>query len=495
MKSITNILRRSNLTPFERVRALVHNDIQREKTGVQQLSESDLYVLTKGWNASYSEATQYNRYIHIIQLEDSMKMDAQMFLCRSELSLLRNQRVLDGFIAGTKKLKDAASQSFILDASLEESIHFLTQHTYLEYEKVLHILTFRNLPNEIQNDLLLLDEEVSSDGKYLADHVFLYERFAKDGTLREEDKDLIIERMYSCMYHGGLKKLKNSTAEKDGFLPYAFFAELPIRDLFQKWIGGEHAKEDDDMGEQLLSQVEARAKNMNVSIEKMVKEFLSEWLDSGLFVSEYSPLFLSERFDTWNGNTKNNHKTLFMTWYMELQKSKQFLQKLIDAGKLQIHTLGINFLGVPKMTEVLTGESLYACAENIDFVKEYKRQIELLTPVAGMFLFVKKYATPNMNYRTLCEFKNLAQKVSIFFDIDMTEKYAETVELYKEEVGLLNHSLGKLVDMEMECLYTEESLHYFLNIHGNDFIFDLDTDDGVAGIFEKYSEEFKKLIN
>ncbi len=495
MKSLTDILRRSNLTPFERARALVHNDIHKEKTGTAQLSKADLHVLTTGWNPTYGEATEYNRYIHIIQLEDTMKMDAQMFLNRSELSLLRNQRMLDGFISGTKKLKDAASQSFISDSSFEESVNFLTQRTYFEYEKILHIFTFQNLPKEIQRDLLLLDEEVPSDGKYFADQVFLYERFTKDSTLSKEDKALIAERIYACMYHEGVKKMKNSTAEKDGFLPHTFFAELPIKDLFQKLIGGEHATEDDDMGEKFLLLVEARAKSLNVSIEKMIKEYLLEWLDSGLFVSEYSPLCMSEHFDTWNGNTKNTHKALFMAWYAELQKSKQFLQKLLDAGELKKETRSIDFLGVPKMTEVLTGDSLYSSTENIDFVKEYKRQIELLAPVASMFLFVKKYATPNMNYRTLCEFKNLAQKVSLVFDIDMTEKYAETVDWYKEEVGLLNHSLNKLVDTAMEYLYTEESLHYVLDIPRSDFIFNLDTDAGVADILQKYSEEFKKFLN
>ncbi len=495
MKSLTDILRRSNLTPFERAKAVVHNDLHKEKTGTELLSKSDLYALTTGWNPSYTEATEYNRYIHIIQLEDAMKMDAQMFSNRSELSLLRNQRVLDGFISGTKKLKDAASQSFIPDVSLEAGIDFLIQHTYFEYEKILHILTFQNLPEEIQNDLLLLDEEVSCDSKYLEDHVFLYEQFKKGDVLSKQDKDMIVERIYSCMYHEGVKKMRNSAAEKDGFLPYSFFAELPIKDLFQKLTGDEYAAEEDDMGEGLLSLIEERAKSMNVSIEEMVKDYLSEWLNNGLFVSEYSPLFMSERFDTWNGNTKNKHKALFMAWYAEFQKSKRFLQKLLDTGKLKKQMRNIDFLGVPKITEVLTGDSLYVCAEDIDFVKEYKRQIELLAPVASMFLFVKKYATPNMNYRTLCEFKNLAQKVSLVFDIDMTEKYTETVDWYKEEVGLLNHSLNKLVDMAMECLYTEESFYYVLDIPRSDFIFNLDTDDGVADIFQKYFEEFKKFLN
>jgi len=105
MKSLTNILRRSNITPFERVTALVYNDVYREKTGKDRVSKSDLHALSKGWSPSASEANEYNKYINIVQLESTMKMDAQMFLSRSEVSILRNQRVFDYFISNAKRLK------------------------------------------------------------------------------------------------------------------------------------------------------------------------------------------------------------------------------------------------------------------------------------------------------------------------------------------------------------------------------------------------------
>lgn len=482
------------MTPLERMTALVHNDVHREKTGKDCLSEADLHVLTSERLYNTSEVYEYNRYVDIVNLEDRMKMDAEMFLCRSELSLLRNQRVLDGFIHRTQKCIGTTIEVFAKDIPTEESTRFLTKHTYLDYEKILHIFTFHNLPKDIQRDLLLLDEEAAHDPKYFEDQVFLYERFAKDGTLREEDKDLIVERVYSCMYHEGFKKLKNSTAEKDGFLPHAFFAELPVRDLFQKLVGGESVKEDDDMGEKLLLLVEARAKNMNVSMEKMIKATLSEWLDTGLFTCEYSPLFMSERFNTWNGNTKKNHKSLFMAWYTELKKSKQFFQKLLDAGKLEKQTITMDFLGMPRTIEILTGDSIYACSEDIDFVQEYKRQIKILAPAASMFLFAKKYATPSTNHRTLCGFKNLAQKISAIFGIDMTERYAEATAMYKEEVELCNLSLSKLVQMMMEHLHTEGFLRYVLDIEESSFVFDLDADEGVADILNKYAEKFEKLM-
>lgn len=496
MKSLSNILRRSNITPFERVMALVHNDVHREKTGKGILSESDVYALTKGWYASPSEVTEYNKYINIARLESSMYMDAQMFLYRAELSLLRNQKVLDAFLPRVRMINELTDHSFAKDVPVEESVRFLTQHTHLRYEKALHIYTFHKLPKEIQNDLLFLDEEIASDEKYLGDQVFLYERFGDDNTLSKQNKDLIITNIYSRMYYEGVKKIKNSTAEKDGFLLHPFFADLQIKDLFQKLVDDEHIasnQKDAETEDGLLSLVEEYARNKNMSMERLVKEKLSQWLDEGLFVNEYAPLFMSEQFDTWNGNTKKNHKGLFVAWHEELQKSKQYLADLFSTKNLEKRTIEKEFLGMQKKIEILTGTSLYACKENIDFVTEYKKQIEILLPISNVFLFIKKYAAPAKNYRTLCEFKKLAQKVSSMFDADMTEKYTEFINSYQEEVTFLNLSSSRLADMATDHLYTQESLQYIIDIDERCFTFDLEEEGDAVSIVQKYSEEFKKL--
>lgn len=494
MKSLSNILRRSNITPFERVMALVHNDVHREKTGKGMLSESDVYALTKGWNARASEVTEYNKYINIAQLESSMYMDAQMFLYRAEVSILRNQRVLDTFLPRARMINDLTGHPFAKDIPVEEGLRFLMQHMHLRYEKALHIYTFHKLPKEIQDDLLLLDEEIASDEKYLGDQVFLYERFGNGNILSRQNKDLIISKIYSRMYYEGVKKIKNSTAEKDGFLLHPFFAELQIKDLFQKLVNDAHiAFDKTDTEEGLLSLVEGYARNKNMSIERVVKEKLSQWLDDGLFVNEHMPLFMSEQFDTWNGNTKNSHNELFMVWHTELQKSRQYFQILFDSKKLEKGVLEKEFLGMTRTTEIITGISLYACNEDADFVKEYKKQIESLLPIANVFLFIKKYAAPTKNYRTLCEFKKLAQKVSSMFDIDMTEKYTEFINSYQEEVTFLNLSSGRLADMATDHLYLQESLQYIIDIDEHCFTFDLEEESDAVSIVQKYADEFKKL--
>ncbi len=406
--------------------------------------------------------------------------------------------MLDSFLYYySKKYKNVTDKSFINDIPVDQAVRFLARSTYLQYDKLLHKFTFQNLPKEIQNDLLLLDESVAHDEKYLGDHVFLYERF-KDGTsLSNGDKDLIVNNIYSRMYYKGAKRIKNSVLEKDGFLLHAYFAELPIKELFQKLIDegfGKNRKKDADMEGNVLSLAAEYAESQNISIEKLIKEKLLEWLDNGLFISEFLPLSMSDRFDTWNGNTKKKHSELFMVWYAELRKSELYFQKLFDTNRLQKKKIKKDFLGMPRMIEVVTGDSLYACTENADFVTAYRKQIEILLPASNIFLFIEKYASPLKNNKTLREFKNLAQKVSSVFEIDMTASYAEFINSYQEEVRLLNLSLIRIVGMATESLYIE-SMQYIVDIDENCFTFDLAIDDKtvVANIANKYGDEFKEL--
>lgn len=498
MKNLNSILGKSNMTPFERVRIQVHDQVHKAKTGKGILSVSDRYAITEAWSPSASEGAEYCKYILISRTETAMQMDAQLFLYQAEVAILRYQRILEEFLPRERKIDDLAGQPFSNPTPAEECVRFLTQHTYLPYEQAVHTCTFHNLSKEIQSDLLLLDEEIKENDQYLKDQVFLYEQLGNGGTLSKQDKDLIVSRVYSCMYYEGAKRIKKSTAEKDGFLLHAFFAELPIKALFQKLVDDAHITSDTvdvSTDEGLLSLVEEYARNKNTSIERLVKEKLSQWLDDGLFVKEYPALFMSEQFDTWNGSTKMSHKELFIAWYTELQKSKQLFQMLFSTNQLEKKHLETEFFGMPRTVEIITGTSLYACKEEADFVQEYKKQIETLLPIANAFLRIKKYIDPVKNYRTLCEFKKLAQKVSTIFDIDMTERYTEYIDSYLEEMTLLDAILNRLPDIANEHLHVRESLKYIIDIDDCCFTFDLDEEGDTANIVKAYADELEKIAH
>ena len=150
--------------------------------------------------------------------------------------------------------------------------------------------------------------------------------------------------------------------------------------------------------------------------------------------------------------------------------------------------------GEKRVVEMLTGESLYSCKEDLEFVQEYKKQVEMILPFSNIVLFIEKYAKPIEKYNTLCEFRKLGKKASDIFDADFTEMYEELIESYKDEVTLLNHELVKLTDMATEHLHmnAEEDFRYGIHITDGKFWFDLEEKGETASIVQKYAEEFKK---
>jgi len=247
--------------------------------------------------------------------------------------------------------------------------------------------------------------------------------------------------------------------------------------------------------EEVLEDLEEYSKEKDVTMEYLAREALHTWIDNGLFTKDFSPIFASDRHDTWNGDTKKSHNELFGIWYAELEKSRKYFAGLFSARKLKRQEAEMTILFEKKVVEIITGESLYVCREDLEFVQEYKKQVEMILPFSNFALFIEKYAKPIQNYNILCQFRKLGKKASDVFDADFAEEYDKLIESYREEVKLLNHELGKLTDMTTEHLYTnaEEDFRYGIHITDGRFRFDLEEDCEKADIIKKYTEEFKKV--
>lgn len=494
MKNLNNIIKRSNLTPLERMTALVHNTEHKQKTGKSMLSDAELHTLTQGWAARMGEANEYNRYLEIARLEGSMRMDATMFSYRAELSAVRNQRVLAYCLADTKRVKGMHNDEIMQGITEEEGLRFALAHTYLEYRYVLHAFTFENLPLEVRQDLVLLDDSVAHSKRYLEEQVLLYEML-KDGEISKKDKDALTDTILSRLYFEGIKKIRGGT-ERDGFMVGDFYAELPLAEVMHKVAHDAGITWKDKDEEKLLDDIEVYAKDKGVTMVSLARESLRSWLDDGLFTRDFAPIFDSERHDTWNGDTKKSHRELFDLWYTELEKSRKYFAGLFSARKLKRRDMEMTILGETKVIEILTGESLYVCDDELEFVRQYKKQVEMILPFINFALFIEKYAKPVENYNTLCEFRKLGKKASDVFDANFTEEYDKLIESYEDEINLLNHELGKLTDMATEHVYTnaDEEFRYGIHITEGRFRFVLEENGERADIIEKYTEEFKKVM-
>lgn len=494
MRNLSNIIKRSNLSPFERVAALVRHNVHKQKTGKDLLTEAQLNNLTQGWSARMGEANEYNRYLEIARLENSMHIDAASFSYKAELAAVRNQRVLAHYLDNLNKGRGDLYNDTMMDGLTEEEcLQFALSHTYLEYRDTLHFFTFENLPLEVRQDLALLDDSVGFSKRYLDDETTLYEMM-KDGKISKKNTDTLIDTIISRFYFEGIKKMRGGT-ERDGFMVGDFFAELPLKEVMHKVAHDAGIAWKDVDEEKLLDDIEAYAKGKDVTMVFLAKESLRLWLDDGLFTEHFAPMFGSDRHDTWNGDTKKNHKELFAIWYEELEKSRKYFASLFSARKLKRQEAEMNVLFETKVVEMITGESLYMCREDLEFVRQYKKQLELMLPFSNFACFVDKYAKPVRSYRTLCEFRKLGKKVSNTFDVDFTAKYDEMIEEYTEEVKLLNHEMRKLTDMATEHLHktADEEFRYEIHITDGRFGFDLEEESEVLEVIEKYKEEFKKV--
>ena len=319
MKNLANLLRKAELTPRERVVTLVHNDIHRDENGKSALSESEIYSLTQGWKPQNSrEVNEYNKYLELSRIEQIMRFDSYGLSLRSENSLLRSIMLID-LPLDEKNVQSRASYKHI---SKEDVIDFIVRNTYVEYDKLIHLITLNNISKETKEDLVILDEYVYYDKKYLEDEAFLYERFKKSNTITLEDKNLLIDRIFSCLYHDGLRKIRGGS-EKDGFLTAHFFAELPMEAILNKWAEYSEVNINNKDSKNILDTLERYSKEQGKTIEVIIKETLSKWIDNGLFVSEYTPLFLSDGFKTWNGNTKKKHRNIEIFLMNGIRKYKK----------------------------------------------------------------------------------------------------------------------------------------------------------------------------
>lgn len=160
MQKLSNILGSGNMTPKERILAQVKHALHLEKTGLEILSESDIYALGQGWKPKYhSEVNEYNKYLNGVKTEEFMKNEIHFSYLQAQLKLTRVSRVLDyAMFSGYKNIK---TQDILLSDSLvseEEIMSFLIENSGFNYDSI--VLEHPKLKTELdtlikQNKLII----------------------------------------------------------------------------------------------------------------------------------------------------------------------------------------------------------------------------------------------------------------------------------------------------------------------------------------------------
>jgi hypothetical protein len=166
---------------------------------------------------------------------------------------------------------------------------------------------------------------------------------------------------------------------------------------------------------------------------------------------------------------------------------------MVSDGDLVVESFSKNTFGASEKIQIVTGESLYNCKSDIDFVNEYREQIKTLLPLAGMCLFIEKYNKPLENLKTLKGFSELSKTFSDLFEVDMSEKYGDFVNSFEQEIKLINHATIMALDNMSSLIYTKSNKKYPIDIKENNFTFIVkDLEISADKIIENYKEAIKK---
>jgi hypothetical protein len=410
-KNITALLQKGNLTPKERVLILVADKMSEERDGKSILTEADRHALSEGWKPKdNNEAREYNRYNEGWRNIIFMEMDAQTTYLRTKAEHFRKNTInielaVFPFYREHLKALQALKKIKVVDIKGAREITAKQREQKLkdglDFDYAVYLLAFESLSKDLQADLKTLYEEAEYDTSYLDNEETIASLFEGKDELIKEAKEKLAELVAERSY--------NEFAGE--YQLYHYFAGIPIMEIAKKWAkekglkpskqdyewlerikGGLHkkgitravmdkmSKEESLTGnfadeewlleEKIKDILENYARDNQTTIKEIIRETCLKWLDDGLLVKDYTPLFNSKQKNTYSRDTKHQHDEIFKEWLKAKAEARETLQKFIDKGELKITTDKTGH------AETITGDSLYSFNGDYDFVKDFKERVD-----------------------------------------------------------------------------------------------------------------------
>lgn len=572
-KNITSILQRGNIKPSDRVKLLVMDIMSKERDGKSILTEADRHALSEGWTPKdNNEVREYNRFNEGWKNTAYAEMDAHTTYLQATNSFLRASKYISYTIQKNRyDLKDKTLKNTIADKAIDnllekedegKALNLVLGYLGLELDYTIYLYAFELAGEKLQKDLLALYPDAKTERGYLEQEEIIYNLFNGKDKLSQTDKE----------------KLAELIADKC-FIKYArewrfdgYFADLPLFELLGRWAvyykemprkpeemykyfkGEPYANEGEEMADcfnaikkMLTPKLTAYAEKHNTTIRELLKDTIIKWIDDGLFIKDFTPLYLSEDKTTINEqDTKLTHKELFNKWLEVKAKATEIIQGLIDKGELKtekrkrefknlfklinkelnkdqekktlqenikshplytIKNLDINAVIVEQtgqdetITEIktiITGESLYNLKGNFNFVKDLQAQAENFKLLGALVLFLKECSFIK-DYATLLGFLELFKTLSKTFDTDLTYSIKKWISSFREDLELLKLEFLMLGDDIMQANYKSDRVYYLSESYIEDLLtmpFDPDKikpdlDGRVKTYYRKIKEELQ----
>ncbi len=420
-KNLTALLQKGDIKPKERVLFLVHDLVSRMKTGKDILTEADRHALSEGWTPKdNNEVREYNRlnegWRRAILAQEA---EAQMIFLNAQTDHFRKvfidlQLSFYPFYREAKQALERLEKIKVVDS--KEAIEIFNKQRKQrlkdgqDFDYAVYLLAFESLSKDLQQDLIALYEEVEYEHQYLDQEEIIADLFDGKDELTKEAKEKLAELIADASYNEFAKEYQ-----------FHYFAGIPTLELARRWAKEKGLKPTKKYGEKVEGFIKETAKDMKegedktreslfleMEIEKVLetyardnkttvkailKEACLKWLDEGLLIDEYTPLFNSDSKNTINdADTKLPHKEVFKEWIKSKTKAEQTLKELINKGELKAFEIRpqegivekIDINSEPEGIRVITGESLYNFKGDYKFVGDFKKRVDEYEPNLGI---------------------------------------------------------------------------------------------------------------
>lgn len=343
----------------------------------------------------------------------------------------------------------------------DEALSEILRNTGLDYNLLLHRLTFDGLPPKGQKDILALDPDAETSTQYFDHEEKLYNILKDKDTLTEEEVNALTDIIVDSIPWEYLNLVTDRGLNFMNILFNGYFASIPLIVFAKKLAKKLHIEyENED---------ELKAKIAKVSnIQHELRTLIHDEIQGGLFFQDYAPLCNSATYETCSGtDTKLPHHELMELWVKEKAKQRDFLQGYIDSGKLIVEDRQKELFTIRKHYKSITGETLYYLDEELPFVSDYKKQVEKLLVLGCIVTFIKR--RPFLQYYAeLLYFNMFLEKASKIFEVDLAFYGDNYTNVIKEEINLLNEQLVIIAEKVEEELYMKNDIRHHVEIYIHD---------------------------
>jgi len=476
-KNITRLLQRGNIKPSDRVKLLVMDMASKERDGKALLTEADKYALSDGWTPKNNEEVrEYNRFNEGWKNAAYAEMDAQTTYLQATNSLLRASKYISYIIQKNRHDLKAKAIKGILKEDEAKALNIVLGYLGLELDYTIYVYAFELADKELQKDLLALYPDAKTERSYLEQEEIIYNLFNGKDKLNQADKEK-------------LAKLIADECFNEHFGEWSFdgyFADLPLIEVGKR-LANENglykelkAKTDKDLIEELKQKLPDYAKENKREIKDIITETIIKWLNDGLFIKDFTPLYLSEDKATINKqDTKLTHKEVFKKWLEVKDKATKTIQELIDKGELKTEgkirkhkrfknlylTLAQEtgqdreYTPITETKTIITGESLYNLKGDFNFVKDFRKQAEDFKLLGALVLFLRECSFAK-DYSTLLAFELLFKELSKTFETDLTYSIKKWISSFKENLDILKLDFLMLADDIMEANNKSDRVYF-----------------------------------